>query len=151
MHVSNGLADFLYAAPIHLSTRRHCGSVGRILLLICARHDVCRAPVRRSEAFHFRFKAQRTSGRAGRLLLHRMAYGLRPDGGAASGVGCSSAAWRPDPEYWTSEYAPTPSPSLCVCVFWRLASRALHISLRCQSTSLGRQRQRAHRSVPPSR
>jgi hypothetical protein len=40
VHVSNGLADYLYAAPIHLSTRRHCGSVGRILLLICARHDV---------------------------------------------------------------------------------------------------------------
>jgi len=40
LECSNGLADYLYAAPIHLSTRRHCGSVGRILLLICARHDV---------------------------------------------------------------------------------------------------------------
>ena len=113
VHVSNGLADYLYAAPIHLSTRRHCGSVGRILLLICARHYVCRAPVRRSEAFHFRFKAhQRTSGRAARLLLHRMAHGRwrcgfgplaarpRAVAGGRRSIGRLSM--------------PTPSPS-CVC------------------------------------
>ena len=57
-------------------------TVGRILLLICARHDVCRAPVRRSEAFHFRFKALR--GRAVERRGYYYTAWPMADGGAAS-------------------------------------------------------------------